>query len=85
MSYVSEVADFFLARFPEAAVMSAASYTLIAEWEKQEIPQAIVIRSINECYYEIKQHGADFDSINICDKRVKANYEAWLKARSSAN
>lgn len=82
MSYVAEITSFFKARFPEAAELDASDYTTIAEWEKQEIPMALVRRAINDVYYDCKEKGVDIESIGHCEETVKSNFRDWLKAKA---
>lgn len=46
MNYVQEIADRFLEKCHHAATLGPADFTLIAEWEKQEIPKEVVIDAI---------------------------------------
>ncbi len=46
MNYVSTVADFFTTRSGLTATLSPEDYAAIAEWEKQEIPLAFVLRAL---------------------------------------
>jgi len=59
MKYVVEVADLFLARCCNNKVLSPMDFVTIAEWEKQEIPIEVVLRSINEvCDLQIRVSSA---------------------------
>lgn len=82
MNYVSEVADLFLARFSGIRIVSAADYTMIAEWEKQKIPVAIVLRAINEVYYSYTSDGVEIKSIGECDEAVRSIFRNWLELKS---
>ena len=46
MNYVQEIADRFLEKCHNASMLGPADFTLIAEWEKQEIPREVVIEAI---------------------------------------
>jgi hypothetical protein len=46
MNYVQEIADTFLEKCHNANVLGAADFTLIAEWEKQEIPKDVIVEAI---------------------------------------
>jgi hypothetical protein len=46
MNYVQEIADTFLERCHSAETLGPDDFTLIAEWEKQEIPREVVIDAI---------------------------------------
>ena len=46
MNYVQEIADKFLERCRTSNALGPDDFTLIAEWEKQEIPKDVVIDAI---------------------------------------
>ena len=46
MNYVQEIADRFLEKCQNGTVLGPADFTLIAEWEKQEMPREVVIEAI---------------------------------------
>lgn len=46
MNYVEEIADKFLQGCRSSAALGPDDFTLIAEWEKQEIPKDVVIDAI---------------------------------------
>jgi hypothetical protein len=46
MSYVQEIADKFLEKCQNATILGPDDFTLIAEWEKQEIPRDVIIAAI---------------------------------------
>jgi hypothetical protein len=46
MNYVQEIADKFLERCHNGVTLGPADFTLIAEWEKQEIPKEVVLNAI---------------------------------------
>lgn len=46
MNYVEEVADKFLEECQNAVALGPVDFTLIAEWEKQEIPKQVVFDAI---------------------------------------
>jgi hypothetical protein len=48
MNYVKEIADNFLEKCQNASSLGPADFTLIAEWEKQEIPKEVVIDAIGQ-------------------------------------
>ena len=78
MSYVTEVTELFLSHRPGVTILDPMDYTIIAEWEKQEIPVAIVLRSINEVYFKFKEENIKIESISECHSVVKSNFRAWL-------
>lgn len=82
MIYVTEVSEFFMARYPGATMLSSADYKLIAEWEKQGIPLALVLRSINEVYYDFEKEGIEIESINECQAWIESNFNEWLKSQA---
>jgi len=54
-------------------------YTVIAEWEKQEIPLAVVIDSINRSCDELGERIAEVETIAEFRAAVKQNYVDWLQ------
>jgi len=77
MKYVVAVADLFLARCQNINMLSPVDFVTISEWEKQEIPLEIVLRSINE----VCDEGVKISSANGFQGRVKQNFVEWLKVR----
>ena len=47
MNYITEVADLFITRSRRVTILNPMDYVIIAEWEKQEIPLAVIFDSIN--------------------------------------
>lgn len=82
MTYVNKVADFYVARFAGVRMLSAEDYTMIAEWEKQNIPVAIVLRSINDVYYSYTSDGIEIKTIGECDETVRNIFRDWLEIKS---
>ena len=82
MTYVNKVADFYVARFAGVRMLSAEDYTMIAEWEKQNIPVAIVLRAINEVYYSYTSDGIEIKTIGECDETVRNIFRDWLEIKS---
>lgn len=78
MSYVSNIANSIRSHSGEAAPLGPEMYTAIAEWEKGEIPAAVVLSSIEEVY----MHTADADGANIpvemFQDAVLRNFVTWL-------
>jgi len=79
MTYVTEVVDFFLARFPGVALLDPTDYTILAEWEKQEIPLDLVLKSIADAHTDLQNNSGEIKSLADCHARVKVNFREWLK------
>jgi hypothetical protein len=75
MSYITDVADLFLSRCQNIKFLSPIDYATIAEWEKQEIPLAIVfdnpLQSVDL---------ANIKSIKDFQSEVRKNFANWLHA-----
>lgn len=80
MSYVNDVSAIFQSRCPSAPVLSPEDYTLIAEWEKQEIPFDIVADSINAVCDRLEEDTADISSIGYFHNSICDNFVLWLQA-----
>ena len=78
MSYVGEVADLFRSRCGDTAILGPTDYSLIAEWEKQEIPIALVTSAIDEAFDQIQGGGPGIDSVGYFQDIVKQNFREWL-------
>jgi hypothetical protein len=78
MNYVEEVADKFRESCPNEVILGPADFTLIAEWEKQEIPKEVVIDAIGE----LSEPGVH----SVADIRsgVKEYFVNWLQEQRSA-
>jgi len=85
MSYVIAVADLFLARCPNVTILSPMDFTIIAEWEKQEIPLDVVFDSINRFCDELGKKIGEVRSISDLRSSVKQNYINWLQTNSWTN
>lgn len=84
MSYVSEVADLVSSRLPVVKILSPADYALIAEWQKQEIPLVVVLKSINHIFDNIK--GKELENLKLNEyfqNEVKKNFANWLQNQST--
>lgn len=79
MNYVTEVADCFLALNPNSPILDPADYTTIAEWEKQQIPLAIVLASIKEARNGLTTQSPCMDSLTGFKEVVKTNFRNWLQ------
>jgi hypothetical protein len=78
MSYVSHIADSILSRAENVSVLGPEIYTAIAEWEKREIPVAIVLISIEEvCCYE-KDSFKGQVPVELVQSAVIRNFRTWL-------
>lgn len=78
MSYVLEIADQFLCRCSHVAILDPADFSIIAEWEKQDIPLSVILASIDEVCGE-KKNTINIGSIADIQDQVKTNFIAWLQ------
>ena len=78
MSYVAEIADLFRSRWGDATILDPTDYAIIAEWEKQEIPIALVIAAIDEAFDRIQGDDSGIDSVGYFQDIVKQNFREWL-------
>jgi len=85
MNYVTDVADLFLARYPSVTILSPTDCTIIAEWEKQEIPLEVVFDSINAVCDGLGDKVGEVESINDLRIAVKQNYINWLQTNVRMN
>ena len=79
MNYVLEVANSLLARSHRVSILGPEIYAMIAEWEKKEIPLAIVMNSLDEIYGETGQSSGDMESTDRLKSVVDKNFAAWLQ------
>jgi hypothetical protein len=80
MSYVTEIADLFLARNSGVKILKPEDYVIIAEWEKQEIPLFIVLDSINQGF--AKNAHRQIESIGFFQDEVKKQFTSWLQTQA---
>jgi len=76
MNYVSSIASSILSHSLETGSLGPEYYTAIAEWEKREIPVAIVLISLDEVYSQ----GATLTSpsVELIQDTVNRNFRTWL-------
>ncbi len=79
MDYVGEVAGLFRSRCGDTKILSPMDYVIVAEWEKEEIPLAIVLAAINEICDQLKFDDHLVESIGSFQEAVKQNFRAWLQ------
>ena len=81
MNYVTEVANLFLSRRQDGTILSPTDYATIAEWEKQEIPLAVVLDSINRVFDNLAQSNerVNIESISHFQSEIKKNFADWLQ------
>jgi hypothetical protein len=75
MSYVSEAAELFISLNPDTPFLGPFDYLLIAEWEKQEIPLALVLDAIRR--HSIGQEPVQH--LTTLKDEIKENYANWLR------
>ncbi len=85
MNYITDVSELLLARCPNIAILGPTDYTIIAEWEKQEIPLEIVFRSINEVCDKVDGESVTAESIVDFQGRVEQNFRDWLANKERMN
>lgn len=78
MSYVSNIADSLRSHSGNAIPLGPDVYTAIAEWEKDEIPLAIVLVSIEELCRNGRDQNGGFVSIDRFQSVVARNFMIWL-------
>jgi hypothetical protein len=81
MSYVSDVAELFLSRCQSVKILSPTDYATIAEWEKQEIPLAVILDSLNRSFNALPEHKktSKIESMNYFQNEIKKNFANWLQ------
>ena len=83
MNYVQEIAALFPKLNANTQFLNPDDYTVIAEWEKQEIPLSVVLASINEACRELKSEAAGIDSLSCITQTVGKNFDIWLQETQS--
>ena len=79
MSYISVVTDFFATRQGADFVFSPEDYATIAEWEKQEIPLAFVLSTIDRVISDSEKQRESIGSINQISLSVHSRFADWLR------
>jgi hypothetical protein len=79
MSYVCEVSELFQSRCGNVSILSPEDYTLIAEWEKEEIPFEIIAASINEVCNRLNGSAAEIKSISYFQEAIRKRFRHWLR------
>jgi hypothetical protein len=81
MSYVSVVTDFFATRQSGVEfTFSPEDYATIAEWEKQEIPLAFVLSTIDRVINE-SSPSRNVSSFGDLDRSVSTDFAEWLRSQ----
>ena len=75
MSYVSEASELYTSLNPDTPYLSSFDYTMIAEWEKQEIPLSLVLDAIRTLS---SRPGSD-ERISLLKQEIKSRYADWLQ------
>lgn len=78
MGYVSNIANSILSDAAEFTVLSPEIYTAIAEWEKREIPAAIVMISLDELRMLQDQALEGELPVEMFQSIVTRNFRIWL-------
>jgi hypothetical protein len=80
-NYICEIANLYLARRGGALVLSPMDYAVIAEWERQEIPLRIILRSMNDVFDNLAQNNRRpvIKSLNYFQEAIDENYQNWLQ------
>jgi hypothetical protein len=84
MSYVSNIANSILSHSGDAALLGPEIYTAIAEWEKREIPAAVVLSSIEEVYMHIAEAEGVNIPVEMFQDAVFRNFRTWLLSGEQA-
>jgi hypothetical protein len=84
MSYVSVVTDFFSTRQGCDLSFTPEDYATIAEWEKQEIPLAFVLSTIDRVINERESRSETVGSILQISASVDSRFVDWLKLHSES-
>ena len=79
MSYVSVVTDFFATRQAIHFSFSPDDYAAIAEWEKQEIPLAFVLETIDKVIRDSESRSEPVGTITEMNSCVNSKFEDWLR------
>lgn len=82
MNYVQEIADLFLSLKPDKKILDAGDYSIIAEWEKEEIPLSLVRDSIQEVRDKLPNDKLELDCLGCVNRTVIQNFETWLQKAS---
>lgn len=72
----------FLARLPDVTILDPMDYTIIVEWEKQEIPLSVVLCSINEVCDSLSDERVKIESISYFQEAVRKNFKDWLQIQA---
>lgn len=78
MSYVSEIANSIISNSSDRTVLGPEMYTAIAEWEKKQIPAAIVLISIDEVRMLRKSRFGGELPVEMFQAVVARNFTTWL-------
>lgn len=78
MSYVTEVADSIISHCGTRAILGPEIYTAIAEWEKKEIPVAILLISIEEICRTGNSRCDEMIPLTKFQEAVSRNFRIWL-------
>ena len=82
MNYVGEVTGLFRSRCGESKILSPMDYVIVAEWEKEEIPLAIVLAAINEVCDRLKIDHHLVESVSSFQEAIKQNFSVWLQTEA---
>ena len=85
MDYIREVANRFLARCPNITILVPMDFAIIAEWEKQEIPLAVVLKSINEAADSRNKKEFRICSVTDIQDAVRQDFIRWLNTSLGNN
>ena len=78
MNYVSNIAESILSHTRTSVVLGPELYTAIAEWEKREIPVAVVLISIDEVYRQASESFNERPPVEMLQDTVSKNFTTWL-------
>ena len=78
MNYVSNIEESILSHTRKSVVLGPELYTAIAEWEKKEIPVAVVLISIDEVYRQAGESFQERPPVEMLQDTVLRNFTTWL-------
>jgi hypothetical protein len=79
MNYICEISELFQSRCGNVRILDPQDYTLIAEWEKEQIPFEIVEASINEVCDGLNGGAAEIESISYFQEVIRKRFRHWLR------
>ena len=82
MNYVREVSELFQSRCGGVSILGPEDYTLIAEWEKEQIPFEIIAATINDACGRLNGGTAEIKSISYFQDAIRKRFRHWLRTEN---